>query len=370
MSKTITHSTNPNNEFPCIQFDDVRCDSFISFILTALQEAQELLLSEGFSAKLLTGDKTTCLRFHRLLHRLNQKRLAINGFDSPLSEQVIRQLCTRLETVWLQVERQKIADTLQQLPDDPADFIPWFEALEEHGYGQHHRLFDFLAEHANRKEIRYFLQQEYSTEAGFDDLVALTQVKAAPSVKMELAHNYWDEMGRGNPRGVHSFLLQRLGDKFDLTNEAEQPAILWAPLALSNLMIAFASNRCLFYQSMGALGVIELTAPSRCVKVMQAFHRIGVCSEDYHYYTLHSTLDRKHWAGWRDNALHPLIEEAPDSRFAIAEGALLRLLMGQHCFELYAEHLMPDSGKPSVRLEVGAQADPAFSPALQEAVPA
>ncbi len=47
-------------------------------------------------------------------------------------------------------------------------------------------------------------------EAGFDDLVAMTQVKLPVSAKLELARNYWDEMGRGNPKGMHGPMLDVL----------------------------------------------------------------------------------------------------------------------------------------------------------------
>ena len=49
--------------------------------------------------------------------------------------------------------------------------------------------------------------QEAAGEAGFDDLVAMTQVKLPTRAKLELARNYWDEMGRGNPKGMHGPML-------------------------------------------------------------------------------------------------------------------------------------------------------------------
>jgi hypothetical protein len=45
--------------------------------------------------------------------------------------------------------------------------------------------------------LKWFLTQEAAGEAGFDDLVAMTQVKVSDRAKLELARNYWDEMGRG-----------------------------------------------------------------------------------------------------------------------------------------------------------------------------
>src|SRR3546814_14029908 len=75
------------------------------------------------------------------------------------------------------------------------------EGLRETGPGQGDPLFPWLASHASKEELRWFFEQEAAGEAGFDDLVAMTQVKMPVQAKLELARNYWDEMGRGNRKG-------------------------------------------------------------------------------------------------------------------------------------------------------------------------
>jgi hypothetical protein len=35
-------------------------------------------------------------------------------------------------------------------------------------------------------------------EAGYEDLLAMTQVKMSVKAKLEMARNFWDEMGRGS----------------------------------------------------------------------------------------------------------------------------------------------------------------------------
>ena len=49
----------------------------------------------------------------------------------------------------------------------------------------------------------WFLTQEVAGEAGFDDLLAMTQVKMPVTAKLEMARNYWDEMGRGRDTAMH-----------------------------------------------------------------------------------------------------------------------------------------------------------------------
>ena len=80
-------------------------------------------------------------------------------------------------------------------------FIAWFEELRENGPGQGDPLFPWLATTATREQMRWFLTQEVAGEAGFDDLLALTQIKMSERAKLEMARNFWDEMGRGAGKG-------------------------------------------------------------------------------------------------------------------------------------------------------------------------
>jgi hypothetical protein len=174
-------------------------------------------------------------------------------------------------------------------------------------------------------------------EAGFDDLVALTQVKLPARPKLELARNYWDEMGQGTASGMHGPMLENLGRalKLDVCEENT----VWESLALANLMVALAANRHYAYHSVGALGAIELTAPGRSEKVNAALKRLGLGGEARRYYALHATLDVKHSRAWNSEALRPLVAADPSLAMPIAEGALMRLRAGERCFERYRSEL-------------------------------
>ena len=91
------------------------------------------------------------------------------------------------------------------------DFIDWFEELRETGPGQGDPLFPWIAEVATREEMLWFLTQEVAGEAGFDDLLAITQVKMPVTAKLEMARNYWDEMGRGKDTAMHGPLAGTTG---------------------------------------------------------------------------------------------------------------------------------------------------------------
>ena len=241
------------------------------------------------------------------------------------------------ETAFLETLRGEVVEEAAMAPTDADDFIDWFEALEDQGPGQDDPLFPWLAEEAGLQDFRWFLRQEAAGEAGFDDLVAYTQVRLPPLAKLELARNYWDEMGRGNPKGMHGPMLEVLVDRLELDPQVE--STVPESLALANAMTAMATSRRYAWHSVGALGAVELTAPSRAGSVAKGLRRLGFSAKERRYFDIHAVLDIKHSIEWNREALRPLVEEDPMRATAIAEGALIRLNCGARCFARYREEL-------------------------------
>jgi hypothetical protein len=281
--------------------------------------------------------------FQRRLAHWNSRRLAPGlPTDDWMAELSTDIRMRALEGVFLERCREAATERLGDVPDDPDGFIAWYEGLKQTGPGQNDPLFPWLAEEADLEQMRWFLTQEFSGEAGFDDLLAFTQVKLPVAAKLELARNYWDEMGRGSAKGMHGPMLGILGRALEL-----QPTIdttLAAPLALGNAMVAMATNRRYAYQSIGALGVIELTAPWRAAHVAEGLRRLGV-GKARHYYALHSVIDVKHSETWNAEAIRPLVAERPEFARAIAEGAIIRLSWGAACFDAYRQQLWGEAGR-------------------------
>lgn len=252
-----------------------------------------------------------------------------------------------LEGELIEHERSLITARAQTAPTDPDDFVAWFEELETCGPGQHDALFPWLANIAGSEEMRWFLRQEVAGEAGFEDLVALAQLRLADQPKLELARNYWDEMGRGNAGGMHGPMLARLAEAVDLAALEATVPVVWESLALGNIMLGLAANRRYAYQALGALGAIELTAPGRAALVNQGLKRLQIAGHARHYFALHATLDIKHSVAWNEEVLRPIVAAEPRAAVALAEGALLRLTAGRRCFERYRAELGLDQSQPS-----------------------
>ena len=244
---------------------------------------------------------------------------------------------TFIERQWLEEERQTIAQQARCVPTQSDAFLQWFQRLAESGPGQGDPLFPWLATQADREQMRWFLTQEVAGEAGFDDLVALTQVGMPTQAKLELACNYWDEMGRGKAGGMHGPLLNLVVQELALTPSLE--TTVWESLALSNTMVALAANREYAFHAIGALGVVELTAPGRVSQVNEGLVRLGVSAQGRRYFQLHTTIDIRHSMMWNQEVIQPLVARDPRCAYAIAEGALLRLQCGARCFARYRAEL-------------------------------
>ncbi len=85
--------------------------------------------------------------------------------------------------------------------------------------------------------------------------------------------------------------------------------------------------------------MVELTAPTRVSLVAQGMKRLDLPPVARKYFELHALLDLKHSDDWIANVLRPLVSEDPGRARFLAEGALIRLVCGERCFDAYRGHL-------------------------------
>ena len=171
-----------------------------------------------------------------------------------------------LEGQFVEQERRFVSERVATAPRDADAFVAWFEALKDNGPGQDDALFPWLAERRRPSRCAGSCTQEVAGEAGFDDLVALTQVKL-PTRRQARARAQLLGRDGARARGRHAWPDARATRARVEPRTATATTWSWESLALGNLMIALAMNRRYAYHSIGALGVIELTAPGRAVCV-------------------------------------------------------------------------------------------------------
>ncbi|MGI8983911.1 MAG: iron-containing redox enzyme family protein [Acidimicrobiales bacterium] len=195
-------------------------------------------------------------------------------------------------------------------------------------------VYEWLAAHAGRSEIVAFLSIEGGPDGGFDDLVAACQIGLDGTAKLELAQNYWDEMGNGRAARVHTELHRKLSRSLALAGppREQQPVEGLERSVLTGLL---ATNRWLQPELLGALGLLELQAGPRCRRVVAALERIGAGEDALDFYAEHATVDPRHGKDWVDKAVTPF---EGDARWAggIVRGARWRSIVDVGFFEAVA----------------------------------
>lgn len=304
-------------------------------------EEQVVQLARDLGRLAYPGDKTTDRHtaswinqrarsdFHRALLVLYKQHVQIPPTGSqayqfhPFACRILRELESPWEQDVLRRVRREANISLDDLPSDPKEFAHWYQ-LAAFGHALYeHDLYAFLASNATRAQLEWFLRMECAGEAAFDDLVALAQVGTRGEVKMEMATNYWDEMGRGRHHAVHTHLFHQLID--DLGIEAPDANDLpWEVLSGINLMIWSCIHRRNVFRAQGVLGAVELLAPQRCTRVVHGATRLGIRKKTVVYYGAHAIIDIGHAEGWLAHVIEAQVRELPDARLDIAEGLLAR----------------------------------------------
>lgn len=222
----------------------------------------------------------------------------------------------RLENDWL-TELEALC------PPDPAADDPVAAIRSLAAKDRLPRVYRWVAETASLEQLRHFLAIEGGPDGGFDDLVALCQVGLDGAPKMELARNYWDEMGNGDPGAVHTELHRQMARAVELPSlpRTELPEAALQRAAFGGLL---ATNRWLQPEMIGALGLTELQAGPRCRLVLSAFKRLDVPAQAHAFYAVHADVDPRHGKDWLELAVAPLAARAPEWRARMVRGAAWR----------------------------------------------
>ena len=267
--------------------------------------------------------------FHRALLVLYKQHVQIPLADRqayqfhPFACRMMRELERPWEQDVLRRARTRSVLSLEGLPSDPKEFARWYQRAAFTHPLYEHDLYTFLASDATRPQLEWFLKMECAGEAAFDDLVALAQVGTRGEVKMEMASNYWDEMGRGKSQAVHTHLFHQLIDDLEVT-APEAGELPWEVLSGVNLMIWSCIHRRNAFRAQGVLGAVELLAPQRCTRVVHGATRLGIRKKTVVYYGAHAIIDIGHAEGWLAHVIEAQVREFPDARLGIAEGLVAR----------------------------------------------
>jgi hypothetical protein len=202
-------------------------------------------------------------------------------------------------------------------------------------------VYEWLAEEATLEQTVEYLSVEGGPDGGFDDLVAAAQIGIDGVAKLELAQNYWDEMGNGRLERVHTELHRKLARSIGLRAlpREQQPVEALERSALGSVL---ATNRWLQPEMIGALGLIELQAGPRCRKVVRGLERLGAGWDAIDFYAEHAEADPRHGKDWVDKVVGSLMDRG-DWGARIVRGARWRSAVNHRFFTAMHERFLSET---------------------------
>jgi hypothetical protein len=295
---------------------------------------------------LVAKDADARLQYHRTIGAFLE--LKTTRHTNPLELSIyVNLIGNRLVQRWMDREISHIS--AEKLPKPGEDLVDWIHKTIETHSAPDHPLYTYIEQHADMAGFQYFLAQEQTVDAVFADLIALTQIGAAPSYKFEMGRNYWDEMGNGDPLMAHAKIFDNMFQRMDIHRSHDK--LTEGALAGGNLLLALALHRCYHYRAIGALACTELAVVKRFIKVGTAARRLRLPEEVLHYYQLHVEADAEHADGWLTHVVRPLVQSMDSQEIAseIAHGVLLRLNVSQSYCDGVLDQLQSQAARRDVR---------------------
>lgn len=284
-----------------------------------------LLTCDNLVAKIKSADPNEKRLFHMVLNRLISAHFEHKP-NPPLDlSWQAKLLETKMITAWLNAEIAE-ARAEWQLPTKDEPLTTWFNRFVDQHPVSRHKIFDFLALSASLRQIAYYIFQENPSDANFEDLIISLQLGIGNCYsKMELARNYWDEMGHGNMNLAHTELynvflteIRTQVPDFDTSFDALTEAI-----STGNYLLYVCKYRSTRYLGIGCLGVIERLFSEASSAMVKACVRLGIKTTKYH--STHSKMDIAHANRWSIHLFDRLEQEGQSAKEEMALGAILRL---------------------------------------------
>ncbi|MCQ6553737.1 iron-containing redox enzyme family protein [Streptomyces sp. C10-9-1] len=280
----------------------------------------------GINDAAAAGDRQALYAQQFLLDRIYRLHTTLPEQESAEGSVVVHEIGRMLETATSQAQDALVEPgLLDELPSEPRRYLSWLkQTARNHRVYKHPYYHEFIRNDATENDLRNYVMQESVVDGRFDDLLAMMQVGTAGAAKLEIASNFWDEMGNGDPAEVHTHLFNKIFEVFEIPEEELERSLSATSLLNGNLAVLLARYRALYGESVGFLGMTEWMAPDRFVQVVHAWERLGLPDVGITYHRLHITIDSQHAQGWFHNVVLPAAE-SPAMRRAIARGVLWRL---------------------------------------------
>ncbi|WP_205408801.1 iron-containing redox enzyme family protein [Vibrio palustris] len=166
-------------------------------------------------------------------------------------------------------------------------------------------------------------------------MVAYTLIGSEQSTRGTISENLWDEVGHGDNYFTHVNLYKDVLSRQDieLPNNHYIDMYNEAGLAGHNAFMLGAVNRSQYYKLLGVMAMTEVLDPPQYMKLVKGCYRLGLLTDDVHYYNEHITIDIKHGDDWLYKVINNIVDKNPDSKSEFYQGSLLRLQTAERYYD-------------------------------------
>ncbi|WP_078624233.1 iron-containing redox enzyme family protein [Streptomyces monomycini] len=274
-------------------------------------------------------DRTALTELHQLLALVYDRDFS----GVPVAEvdherqPLLRDVAAILERAVLGHELARIDEaSVGDHPRSGPEYVHWLkDRVNEHPAGWHPLYHEHIAHRGTPEDLRLLLAQETSLDPRFDDILASMQMGRTGGEKMEIAANYWDEMGNGDAGLVHTSLFSQALEAIGADSAYIRDSFMLEAVICGNLSACLALGRRHYYKAVGYFGVTEYLAPRRFRCMVDTWRRLDLPEVGITYHDLHIGIDAGHASGWFKNVVAPLVDGDPLAGRDIALGAMIRL---------------------------------------------
>ncbi|MBF7143064.1 MULTISPECIES: iron-containing redox enzyme family protein [Pseudomonas] len=239
-----------------------------------------------------------------------------------------------LESRWNRIEEFRALSN--PLPENKKDFLYWYQRKEKELNSKICGFLKYLANDASIEQIAYYICMEEMVDGSFDDLMAMVQVGMNLRCKMVAGSNYWDEMGRGNFSDVHTSMFKDSADilrPYIQKNKISPSAIPPECYSNGNMLLMWALRRQYNIRLVGAMGLIEGSAPTRFAATTMAMQRLNLPSKAIAYHESHIMIDTHHSKAWLENVLDEYLNYSQDVIKELSLGVQIRFNVALDCYK-------------------------------------
>jgi hypothetical protein len=217
-------------------------------------------------------------------------------------------------------------------PKSKKEFKTWYFSVNEDYKTAVKPFFDYFSQRASLEELALYLAFEQQIDGSFDDTVALAQIGLKGKAKMVLGENYWDEMGNGNEKDVHTIMFANSVNYLEAVLKKSRPDINIAnhipteALANGNMLMMYANRRKYIPRLLGAIGILEDTAPDRFKCTVTLMKRYNLSEEVLRYHEVHVCCDCRHGEDILDHVLIASVMQGDQEYLhEVCKGVVIRL---------------------------------------------